>query len=78
MHVLYHIKQGDLLDVREHANKEKYPHQKILIVKMDDYAYVVPFVEERFVPSRGTKQVVLQALIILNCAINFNQIYARN
>ena len=46
IHVLYHIDKGDLLDVREHANKEKYPNQKVLILKMNDYAYLVPFVED--------------------------------
>ncbi len=46
LHVLYHIDRGDLLDVREHANKAKYPHQKVLIVKMNDYVYAVPFVED--------------------------------
>ncbi len=46
LHVLYHIERGDLLDVREHTNKEKYPHQKVLIVKMNDYVYAVPFVED--------------------------------
>ncbi len=46
LHVLYHIDRGDLLDVREHANKAKYPHQKVLMVKMNDYVYAVPFVED--------------------------------
>ena len=46
LHVLYHIDRGDLLDAREHANKKKYPHQKVLIVKMNDYVYAVPFVED--------------------------------
>lgn len=45
-HVLYQIDNGHLLDVREHPNKEKYPHQKLLIVRMDEYVYVVPFVED--------------------------------
>jgi uncharacterized DUF497 family protein len=45
-HVVYHIAKGDLLDVREHSNKEKYAHQKLLIVKMENYVYVVPFVED--------------------------------
>lgn len=46
LHVLYHIARGDLLDVRNHPNKEKYGHQKLLIVKMNDYVYAVPFVED--------------------------------
>ena len=45
-HVIYHIDHGDLLDVREHPNLEKYSKQRILIVRMDDYAYVVPYVQE--------------------------------
>ncbi len=45
-HILYHIEQGDLLDVREHPNKKKYWNQKLLIVRMNDYVYVVPYVED--------------------------------
>ena len=46
LHVLYHIDKGDLLDVRKHSVKGKYPHQKVLIVKMNDYVYIIPFVED--------------------------------
>ena len=40
------INEGRILDILEHPNKEKYPEQRLLIVNIDDYAYVVPF-EER-------------------------------
>ncbi len=40
------INQGDLLDIIRHPNREKYPHQKIFIVKAKDYVYCVPFVED--------------------------------
>lgn len=46
LHVLYHIDRGDLLDVRKHPNQEKYAHQKLLIVKMNNYVYAIPFVED--------------------------------
>ena len=53
------IEEGYLLDILEHPNKEKYAHQKILIVNVDNYIYAIPFVEnndERFlktiIPSR--------------------------
>jgi uncharacterized DUF497 family protein len=46
-HVLFHIENDDLLDVREHPDKKKYPHQKVLILKMNDYVYVVPFVQDQ-------------------------------
>lgn len=59
LHVLWHIENDDLLDVREHPNKEKYPNQKVLILKMNDYVYVVPFVQDQdtlflktIIPSR--------------------------
>jgi uncharacterized DUF497 family protein len=44
-HIIHHIEKGDLLDIREHPNRKKYPDQRILIVRMDNYVYIVPFVE---------------------------------
>lgn len=44
--IILHIKQGDLLDIVAHPNSEKYSHQKILIVLVNDYVYAVPFVED--------------------------------
>lgn len=44
--IVTHILQGDLLQVEEHPNQEKYPGQKYFIVRIDDYVYVVPFLEE--------------------------------
>ena len=40
------VESGDLLQVAPHQNPSKYPRQKILIVRIDEYAYLVPFVEE--------------------------------
>lgn len=44
--VAMHIEQGDLIDIVIHPNSEKYPNQKILIVGIDNYAYLVPFIED--------------------------------
>lgn len=44
--IVTHILQGDLLQVEDHPNQEKYPGQKYFIVRIDDYVYVVPFVEK--------------------------------
>ena len=44
-HVILHIERGDLLDIIEHPNQSKYPNQRMLIVKIKEYAYLVPFVE---------------------------------
>lgn len=64
--VLIAIEGGYLLDIVEHPNKAKYPNQKIFIVRIEDYAYLVPFVEDEekiflktIVPSRkATKKYI--------------------
>jgi acyl-CoA thioesterase len=39
--------EGDgLLDISQHPNESKYPNQRILVVSLDGYIYLVPFVEE--------------------------------
>ena len=43
--MVMHIEGGDLLAVREHPNQERYPGQQILVVRVGDYVYLVPFVE---------------------------------
>lgn len=40
------IESGGLVDILEHPNSAKYPNQKVLVVALDGYAYLVPFVEE--------------------------------
>jgi len=53
-----------LLDDVVHPNKEKYARQRVFIVAIDDYVYLVPYVESEeeiflktVVPSRkATKQ----------------------
>ena len=40
------FEREDVLDILEHPNQEVYPGQKIAVVRISDYAYLVPFVEE--------------------------------
>jgi len=42
--VLTCIKNNKVLGVEKHYNKSKYINQSLLIVKINNYAYVVPFV----------------------------------
>jgi ribosomal protein S3AE len=44
--VVLAIVSGDLVDRIRHPNPEKYPHQKIFLVKIEDYIYSVPYVED--------------------------------
>jgi uncharacterized DUF497 family protein len=40
------IESGGLLDIVAHPNQAKYPKQRVLVVACDNYAYLVPFIEE--------------------------------
>lgn len=42
---VFHIENGDVLDIIDHPNAERYGHQRIYILNVDSYAYLVPFVE---------------------------------
>ena len=62
--VVYAIQSGGLLDDMSHPNQERYAHQRIFVVRMNDYAYLIPYIEndneiflKTIVPSRkATKQ----------------------
>jgi hypothetical protein len=44
--VVVAISEGKLHDVLEHTNPSKYPNQRLYIVEIQEYIYVVPFVED--------------------------------
>ncbi len=57
--IVFHIGKGDVLDLLEHPNPERYPKQRVYVVDVEGYAYVVPFVEDEvevflktIIPSR--------------------------
>ena len=61
------IEMGFLLDILEHPNQEKYKGQKIFVVQVDDYAYLIPFVENEvevflktIIPSRKATKKYLK------------------
>jgi uncharacterized DUF497 family protein len=54
--VLLALEKGALLDNLEHPNQDKYPGQRIMIVQIENYAYLVPYIE--------TKECVLLKTII--------------
>jgi uncharacterized DUF497 family protein len=43
--VVYHIMAGDILDTIDHPNQVRYPGQKVHIIAIEDYVYLVPFIE---------------------------------
>src|SRR5438093_4943590 len=57
--IVFHIERGDLLDILEHPNPERYVGQRIFVVQRENYVYLVPFVEDEhtvflktIIPSR--------------------------
>jgi hypothetical protein len=57
--VLFEISMGNEVAVVMHPNQERYPGQMISVVAVDDYIYLVPFVEteseiflKTIIPSR--------------------------
>ena len=64
--IVLNIQLGNEVDVFDHPNQERYPGQKISVVLVENYAYLVPFAENEIefflktiIPSRkATKQYV--------------------
>jgi uncharacterized DUF497 family protein len=54
--VVIHLAAGDILDIIEHLNSKRYGGQRIFIVKMNNYAWLVPFVESE-------KEIFLKTII---------------
>ena len=40
------IERGDIVEIVKHPKQDKYSGQKFATVRIDDYAYLVPYVEE--------------------------------
>ncbi|MCK0745854.1 BrnT family toxin [Chromohalobacter nigrandesensis] len=65
--VVFALQADGLLDDMVHPNKEKYPNQRIFVVRIDDYAWLVPYVEDEkalflktIIPSRKASRKYLQ------------------
>ncbi len=45
--IVLNIQLGNEIDIYDHPNKVLYPNQKISVVVIEDYAYLVPYIEEK-------------------------------
>jgi hypothetical protein len=68
--IVLYIEMGFLLDVLEHPNQEMHPGQKIFVVEVDKYVYLVPFVEteseiflKTVIPSRKATRKYLKGSV---------------
>jgi hypothetical protein len=62
------MERGDVLDTIEHPNQDRYPGQKIAVIRIDDYVYLVPYVEnddeiflKTIIPSRKATNKYVRA-----------------
>jgi hypothetical protein len=62
--VLVHIQNGGILDIIRHLNRIRYPDQRVIVLDIDGYVWLVPYAKSggvRFlktiIPSRkATKE----------------------
>ncbi len=54
--IVFHIEHGDEVDAFEHPNQERYPGQRLSVVLIEGYAYLVPSVESE-------TEIVLKTII---------------
>lgn len=62
------FEDGRVLDLYKNPNQREYPGQQIFVVKIDNYAFLVPFIEDdrkiflkTIIPSRkATKKYIIQ------------------
>jgi uncharacterized DUF497 family protein len=62
--IVLNIHLGNEVDIYDHPNQERYPGQKVSVILVENYAYLVPFIESNeeiflktIIPSRkATKQ----------------------
>lgn len=70
--VIVAISENRILDILTHPQAKKYPKQKIYILEINHYAYLIPFVEDdekiflkTIIPSRkATKKHIINKSII--------------
>lgn len=67
--VVMAIEEGNLLDIIEHPNRKKYSNQKLFVVNINNYAYLVPFAEDEkkyFLKTVFPSRKITQKYIIRN------------
>lgn len=64
--VVFHIQSGRLLDDIAHPNTKDYANQRIFVVNINDYVYLVPYIENQdeiflktIIPSRKFTKMYL-------------------
>ncbi|HAP67534.1 MAG TPA: toxin [Nitrospinae bacterium] len=61
--IVFNIAKGDILDDYQHPNQQRYPDQRIMIISINNYAYLVSYIENEdeiflktIIPSRNATE----------------------
>ncbi len=64
--IVFYLQQDALLDDIEHPNSDKYPNQRVFVININNYAHLVPYLENRkeiflktVIPSRKATKIYL-------------------
>ena len=62
--IVYHLLQGDVWKTADHPNQKDYPGQKMYFIIVENYIYLVPYVNEKnyhflktIIPSRKATKI---------------------
>ncbi len=65
--IVYYIEKGDVLYDYEHPNQKRYSGQRMMVIGVGNYAYLVPYVENEeeiflktIIPSRKATEVFIR------------------
>ena len=68
--VIHQLNAGNVLDIIKRPNEEKYPNQKIYILLLLDYVYMVPYVKvgdeiflKTIIPSRKMNKIYKERIL---------------
>ena len=61
--IVFNIAKGDILDDYQHPNQQRYPDQRIMVISINNYAYLVSYIENEdeiflktIIPSRNATE----------------------
>lgn len=64
--IVFYIEKGILLDDYLHPNQKKYSGQRVMVIGVNNYAHLVPYVEDEneiflktIIPSRKATEIYL-------------------
>lgn len=57
--IVVHVQNGCVIEIIKHPNKERYPNQNMMVLDVEGYIYIVPYVKSKgvrflktIIPSR--------------------------